>query len=50
MPLYIEKKWRFGGVTPIPNRLTDRQTCKDRATELLISIRVELSSRNFLQK
>ena len=28
------KKWRFGQVLPMPDRLTDSQ-CKDRATQLL---------------
>ena len=41
MPLYIEKVKIWSGVTD--SLLTDSQTLKDRATQLLISIRVELS-------
>ena len=31
--LYILKKWRFGRVSPIPHRLTERQTRKNSATQ-----------------
>ena len=39
MPVYIGKKWRFGQVSPMP----DRQTTEDRATQLLYSIQLKLS-------
>ena len=45
MPLYIEQVEIWSGFTDasLTRRLTDSQTLKDRATQLLISIRVELS-------
>ena len=35
-------EWICGQVLPMPDWLTDWQTLKDRATQLLIGIRVEL--------
>ena len=43
MPVYIEKKWRFGRVLPMPHTLTDRQTTEYRATQLVLSIKFKLS-------